>query len=150
MSFIRRAAEADVSRIAEIIVFNNRVNYFPLFGDEGFSFGKVQVLPLARQYLEDPDKLAQTWVYDDGVVKGLAVVRGDELYKLYVEPAFQGRGIGGRLLEHAVSALGARRLWVLERNARARRFYARHGFAPTGAQRFEDGTTITVVEMIYQ
>ena len=150
MALIRPAAQADVSRIAEIIVFNNRVNYFPLFGDEGFSFGKVQVLPLAREYLDDAQRLAQTWVYDDGVVKGLAVVRGDELDKLYVEPAFQGRGIGGQLLEYAVSYLGARRLWVLERNVNARRFYARHGFAPTGARRYEAGTTITVVELKYQ
>ena len=147
MQAIRRAAEADVSRIAEIIVFNNRVNYFPIFGDEGFSFGKVQVVPLAKEYLDDAQKRARTWVYDDGVVKGLVVVNGEEIDKLYVEPAFQGRGIGGELLEYAVSSLGARRLWVLEKNTRAQRFYARHGFRPTGARRFEDGTTITVVEL---
>ena len=38
---IRQATAADASRIAEIIVFNNRVNYFPIFRDEGFSFGFV-------------------------------------------------------------------------------------------------------------
>ena len=38
---IRPATPADASRIAEIIVFNNRLNYFPIFRDEGFSFGTV-------------------------------------------------------------------------------------------------------------
>ena len=150
MPYIRRAGEADASRIAEIIVFNNRVNYFPIFRDEGFSFGKVQVLPLANDYLSDPDRLARTWVYDDGVVKGLIAVRGEEIEKLYVEPAFQSSGIGARLLEHAVSNLGARWLWVLEKNAGALRFYARHGFAPTGERACEGDAPVYVVKLQYQ
>ena len=95
---IRPATPADASRIAEIIVFNNRLNYFPIFRDEGFSFGTVQVLPLANRFLNDPELLGQTWVYDDGVVKGLTVVKGAEIDKLYVEPSFQGRGIPFRRL----------------------------------------------------
>ena len=31
---IRRAKKEDLSRIAEILVYNNRVNYFPIFGSE--------------------------------------------------------------------------------------------------------------------
>lgn len=137
---IRQAADEDVSRIAEIIVFNNRVNYFPIFRDEGFSFGTVQVLPLARKLLETPGRLRRVWVYDDGVVKGMVEVNGEEIEKLYVEPAFQGRGIGAALLEHAVSQLGASWLWALEKNEGALRFYMRHGFAPTGERKLEEGT----------
>lgn len=33
---IRKAKTADLSRVAEIYIFNNRVNYFPIFKDEGF------------------------------------------------------------------------------------------------------------------
>ena len=150
MSSIRQAVEADASRIAEIIVFNNRLNYFPIFRDEGFSFGTVQVMPLAKQYLDDPELLGRTWVFDDGVVKSLVVLRGDEIEKLYVEPAFQGGGIGAELLEYAVSKLGARWLWALEKNAGALRFYARHGFAPTGERMFEEGTTEYLVKLKYQ
>lgn len=146
---IRPAAAEDVSRIAEIIVFNNRVNYFPIFGDEGFSFGTVQVLPLAQRYRDDPDRLARTHVYDDGVVKGLVATRGDEIEKLYVEPAFQNRGIGARLLDYAVSRLGARWLWALEKNEAARRFYARHGFTPNGERKLEEGTPEYLVKLIY-
>ena len=35
---IRKATKKDLSRIAEIYVFNNRMNYWPIFKDDGFSF----------------------------------------------------------------------------------------------------------------
>lgn len=145
---IRHAAAGDVSRIAEIIVFNNRINYFPIFQDERFSFGEVQVLPLAKEYLADRELLGRTVVYDDGVVKGIAVVRGDELEKLYVEPTFQGQGIGARLLDHAVTVLGVNWLWALEKNTGALRFYARHGFQPTGERKYEEGTTEHLIKLM--
>ena len=147
---IRQAEARDASRLAEIIVFNNRVNYFPIFRDEGFSFGEVQVLPLARKYLEDPGHLRRIRVYDDGVVKGLVDVNGEEIEKLYVEPAFQGRGIGAALLEYAVTRLGANWLWALEKNDGALRFYARHGFTPTGERKFEEGTPEYLVKLRHQ
>ena len=147
---IRQATADDASRIAEIIVFNNRINFFPIFGDEGFSFGEVQVIPLAKKYLADPERLRRVWVYDDGVVKGLVDVNGAEIEKLYVEPAFQGRGIGAALLEHAVSTLGANWLWALEKNTGALRFYARHGFVPTGARQLEEGTPEYLIQLQYQ
>lgn len=147
---IRQATAADASRIAEIIVFNNRVNYFPIFRDEDFSFGTVQVVPLAQEYIDDPERLRHTWVYDDGVVKGMVTIRDGEIEKLYVEPTFQSKGIGAALLEYAVSALGARRLWALEKNVGALRFYARHGFTPSGARKFEEDTPEYLVELIHE
>ena len=144
---IRPALPMDASRIAEIIVFNNRLNFFPIFGDEGYSFGEMQVMPMAQAFLEDANRIKSTYVYDDGVVKGLLTVRGDEIEKLYVEPALQGQGVGAALLEYAVSKLGARWLWALEKNEGALRFYGRHGFAPTGERKFEDDTTEYLVKL---
>jgi len=60
-----------------------------------------------------------------------------ELYALYVAPAYwstgAGRALMGRVLEEA-QAEGYPRivLWVLEQNARARRFYERAGFRQRG------------------
>ena len=34
---IRKAERKDLSRIAEIFVFNNRTNFFPIFKDPEFS-----------------------------------------------------------------------------------------------------------------
>ena len=47
---IRKATEEDLSRIAEIFVFNNRINYFPIFKQEDFSFGELQVVSLIENY----------------------------------------------------------------------------------------------------
>lgn len=51
-----------------------------------------------------------------------------EVYELYVDPEFHGRGAGRKLLSAALWALSGRRrlpavVWVLADNHRARRFY---------------------------
>jgi ribosomal protein S18 acetylase RimI-like enzyme len=68
---------------------------------------------------------------------GLAGATG-ELYTLYVRPAHWSTGAGRALTDAALDGLratGYRRvvLWTLTENARARRFYAKAGFAPDGA-----------------
>lgn len=60
-----------------------------------------------------------------------------EVVSLYLLPEYMGRGYGGPLLEAAVETLAERGfrdmlLWVLEENRRARRFYEKHGFRPSG------------------
>jgi putative acetyltransferase len=70
------------------------------------------------------------WVaeVDDSVV-AFAVTGDGWLHHLYVDPAFQGRGLGSGLLATAQRACPAGlRLWVFERNLRARAFYVEHGF----------------------
>ena len=37
---IRKAKQEDLSRIGEIYVFNNRMNYLPIFKDENYSFNQ--------------------------------------------------------------------------------------------------------------
>lgn len=55
--YIRQAEEKDVSRIAEILVYNNRVNFFPIFKDENYSFGELQVVSVANEYLQDKESI---------------------------------------------------------------------------------------------
>ena len=137
---IRQANKQDVSRIAEILVYNNRINFFPIFQDEEYSFGELQVLDVAERYLQDRKSLERVFVYDDGLVRGFAQVRGRGRGKRYVGSFFQGRGIGEALLSYAVRDKGARFLWALEKNGGALRFYGRHGFLPTGERMLEEGT----------
>jgi GNAT superfamily N-acetyltransferase len=59
-----------------------------------------------------------------------------ELYAVYVRASQYGRGVGHRLIETAIGDALAY-LWVFEANARARRFYQRHGFEPDGARKPE-------------
>jgi ribosomal protein S18 acetylase RimI-like enzyme len=58
--------------------------------------------------------------------------------QLYVQPGWERRGVGSRLLEAALKSLPRPvRLYTFEQNQGARRFYERQGFV---AIRFGDGT----------
>lgn len=144
---IRRATLNDASRIAEILVFTKRMNYRRIFQNDKVSFGEIQVYPLAAEYLENPDKLEQIWVYDDEFVKGMVHIDGETIAELYVDSFFANQGIGGKLIQFATDQKQCRRLWVLEKNADAIRFYERYGFTLTGERRLEEGTTEYIVEM---
>lgn len=138
MKNIRQATVEDLSRIAEIIVFNYRLNFYPIFQNDNFYFGEMQVVDLMEQYKSSLDSM---WVYDDGVVKGVLHVEAQEIKKLFVEPVLQGNSIGAKLLSFAVEACNADSLWALEKNIRAIRFYERNGFHVTSAKKLEEDTT---------
>ena len=136
MDPIRKATEHDVSRIAEMIVVNYRINFFPFFRNEPFYFSALNVFDVAKDF--HAETLRNTYVYDDGVIKGMILVNGDELVKLYVEPQFQSRGIGAALLAYAVNHLHITWLWALAYNKRGIAFYERNGFQLTGERIIED------------
>ena len=106
---IRKAKLDDLARIAEIEVFNYRLNFYPIFQVDAFYFVEMQVLNVIHTNKRHMDQL---WVYDDdGIVKGFLWVDDKQIKKLFVEPVLQSRGIGGKLLEYAVLELGASYLW---------------------------------------
>ena len=143
---IRRATTEDASRLAEILVFTKRMNYRRIFQNDKGAFGEIQVYPIAKTDIENPDKLEGIWVYDDEFVKGLVHIAGEKIEELYVEHFFENCGIGGELMRFAIER-GCRYLWVLEKNEDARRFYGRYGFAVTGKKEFQEGTTEYIIEM---
>jgi GNAT superfamily N-acetyltransferase len=63
-----------------------------------------------------------------------------EVQALYAHPDYWSTGLGRALLPAAIEALDVRPvvLWVLENNARARRFYEIAGFHADGAQKPAD------------
>jgi len=143
---IRKAENKDLSRIAEILVFTKRINYRPIFKNDDYSFGELQVLSVAEEYAA-PDILDHIWIYDDGIVKGLIHMEGEEIRELYVDHFFQKQGIGAELIEFAKSRFSVRFLWVLEKNVKAIRFYEAHGFHKTDTKIFEEGTTEYLILM---
>ena len=147
MKIIRRARETDLARVAEIEVFNYRLNFYPIFRDDGFYFGELGV-PGRMEHFRSA--LESLWVYDDGAVKGFMQVREGELVKLFIEPVLQGRAIGAELLEYAVSGLGVRTLWALEKNVRAIAFYERHGFEKTADRELEEDTEEYLIRLEYK
>ena len=97
MKHIRKAVMQDACRLAEIEIFNYRLNFYPIFRNNAYYFGELQVTSLMAQY--DEATLARTLVYDDGVVKSFLRLRGTQVEKLFVEPALQGQHIGAALPE---------------------------------------------------
>lgn len=68
-----------------------------------------------------------------------------EVYALYVRATHWGTGVG-RLLLGAATDDGPCSLWVLDRNDRARRFYARQGLVADGAvDRLPEGEEVRLV-----
>lgn len=78
---------------------------------------------------------------DEDVRHAIRVRPTAELSKCYVLPGHHGEGVAGRLMNASVGAAadaGAAAMWlgVNEENARAQRFYGKHGFERVGSKRF--------------
>lgn len=147
MKHIRKSGIQDASRLAEILIFSKRMHYRKIFQNDKVSFGEMQVLPLANDYIAHPEKLENIWVYDDEFVKGMLHIEGDEIKELYVDPFFQNEGIGTKLIRFAIQTFGVSQLYVLEKNSSAIRFYQRHGFSLTPERKLEEGTAEFILKM---
>jgi ribosomal protein S18 acetylase RimI-like enzyme len=151
MVVVRPQVDDDIEQIAALHVRTWQAAYADLMpADLLAALDPAQFAARRREYAGHPD--VRTLVAEDeGVVCGFAAFgpyqraqRPDdldrsigELYALYVEPRSWGGGLGRALLAAAARALAARgladlRLWVLEDNAPARRFYERSGLAADG------------------
>ena len=144
MKNIRQATSKDLSRIAEMIIFNYRLNFYPIFKDDDYYFNELQVPKLMKQY---ESIVKYMWVYDDGSVKGVIQIENKEIKKLFVEPVLQGNSIGSILLKYAIDEHSASTLWALEKNIRAIRFYERHGFHMPTDKKLEEDTEEYLVRL---
>lgn len=123
------------------------MNYRTIFHDDKVSFGELQVLPLAQEYIAAPEKLENIWVYDDEFVKGMIHIENGWIQELYVDSFFQNAGIGAKLVDFAIERYDVKHLFVLEKNHGAIKFYQNHGFSLTGERQQEPGTTEFIVKM---
>lgn len=142
---IRIATKKDVSRLAEIQIFSKRKTYRPIFQNDNVSFNEMQVLQLALYYQNSNGALDDIYVFDDGIVKGMMKWNCEssetwELKELYVDPFFQGEGVGTSLMKNFIVTAEMRNvkevfLWVLAENTSAIRFYEGQGYVDTGEQK---------------
>lgn len=77
-----------------------------------------------------------------------------ELYSIYVASDHWGTTVGATLMSHGEDWLRARFseaiLWVLEENARARRFYEKRGWATDGGSKKDDRGDFVLNEIRYR
>jgi GNAT superfamily N-acetyltransferase len=84
-----------------------------------------------REVFDEPESRPYLAEVEDRVV-GVLSVGQSELYAIYVQPDWWGKGVGQALLDKAEALLGETcdeaELTVLVGNSRARRFYERNGW----------------------
>lgn len=151
---VRLAMLADAGALARVEIESKIAAYRPIVGEEFLADVVVKdraetwrkLISHDSSLAEYPDKVVVALV--DGEVAGYTGIGpsrdddeagGGEIYTLYVHPEHWRSGAGAALLNDALVRLRDEgytsvTLWVLERNERARAFYARMGWA-------HDGTT---------
>lgn len=145
---IERVAEVDLPRIRDLAERIWRTSYAGLLSVEQIEYMLGWMYSIERLAQDLRSGVAFDWPVIDGKPVGFmatsieadgpAVAAGStgpalQLHKLYVLPEWQGRGIGSRLLEHAVQAAMTAscrcvRLRVNKGNHRAIACYRRNGF----------------------
>lgn len=132
---LRKAGNMDISRIAEILIFTKRTTYRPIFKNDNVSFNEMQVLKEIEK-LSQPSALDNIYVYDDGIVKAMVKIEDvgekTKVSEFFVDPFFQGEGIGTKILNTVIEKSKEVFWYVLDKNERAIRFYVKMGFKYTG------------------
>lgn len=166
----RRAEIADAAAVAAVQVIAWQAGYRDIMpashlasiGDGGVErWNRI----LIRESAGDR-RGSRTYVVEDaaGVVVGISTAGPareetepglGELWMLNVAPQAWGTGVAVRLHDYALdrlrdSGFGDAILWVVERNARARRFYERSGWRPDGGAKTVDVRGFSVPEVRYR
>jgi len=124
------------------------LNFYPIFRNDQYYFNELRVDALTEEYRCNENMINNTYVYDDGVVKGFISVEENEVKKLFVEPVLQRQLIGSALLNYALTNHDIEFLWALEKNTKAISFYKRHGFYITSERKYEDETTEYLIKLV--
>lgn len=165
MPSVRRAVPADADAVARVHIRSWQWAYQGLLAPDyldnlqpqawaaRYTFGRMGFALPSTQVAVDGSTvcgLVTTGLCRDGDVSNFG-----ELIAIYVDPADVGRGIGRLLMDAARARL--RRvgltnaaLWVLEGNARARRFYERDGWRRDGTQRTSTYGGVPLDEVRYR
>lgn len=133
-----RAAEAisparreDLPRLLEVWEASVRATHRFLTESE-----VAALVPLVREAFLAEDFLESVAVScvrsPEGEVVGFSGVADGKLEMLFLHPAWRGRGLGSRLLRHAIEVHGADRVDVNEQNEQAVGFYLRRDFEVEG------------------
>jgi GNAT superfamily N-acetyltransferase len=138
---IRRAGPADAETLYAIHRESAMTAYVHIFPPDRYRFPDDQMRAHWAASLGE-DETDVVIAERDGRPVGFAGVSPGWLKNLFVAPDEWGRGAGSVLHDEAVRLLrtmaAGARLWVLEENERARRFYEHRGWTFDGERRPSD------------
>jgi RimJ/RimL family protein N-acetyltransferase len=139
MTGLRDAQLNEATLLAELQEHASVAAFAHIFPPERFPFPRAAVNERWAEALEDPAASVRV-AERAGEPVGVVVVRPDWLEGLYVVPEWWGKGVADELHDAGLEILrdlGSAQvhLWVLEENARARRFYERRGWEENGRTR---------------
>ncbi len=115
------------------------VAFAHIFPPEDYPFPDEGVLANWRMVLAEPE--TEVYIAEaEGVPVGSVSLGAGFLSTLYVVPSHQGAGVGGALHDLALERLRAQgnevaKLWTLEENWNARRYYEKRGWELTDETR---------------
>lgn len=161
MGAVRTAQGDDAASIAQVHVASWRAAYAGLLPEAVLAGLSVdRCVDRWRQILSTSEPATAILVSIDPDVCGFAVLGRSrdadaapaigELRAIYLDPSWWGCGHGAALHDAATRALRTAgfteaTLWVVATNARAIRFYTRHGWTPDGTERHDtigDGAAV--------
>lgn len=123
---IRLYANEDNARLVDIWLAAVRATHHFLTEDDIQFF-----LPRLRD-LHIPALEVHVAEGEDGQLLGFAGLDGANLEMLFIDPIHHGRGIGKRLVDHAIALKGRLKVDVNEQNPGALAFYLKCGFTQIG------------------
>ncbi|NNN01620.1 MAG: GNAT family N-acetyltransferase [Acidimicrobiaceae bacterium] len=161
----REAIDPDRSDIARVHVRSWQVGYRGLIPDEyldqlrpedraaRYTFGAEE--STGPQWIVGVDEAAVVGFIQFGRSRDQDALEHGEVFALYVDPQYWGRGVGRALLDRAQHSLyhrgfRAANLWVLADNVRTMRFYERNGWSPDGLRHSEEVWGLVVESVRYQ
>jgi len=165
---IRPIGDDEIDDVAHVHVRSWQSGYAGIVPEEFLATLDPAEFAARRRYTTLPPGGGAVCAVDDGRIVGHAAFGPyrtekevtdpsmGELYSIYVDPQKWGAGAGHRLFAAARQRLTAAgfpgmRLWVLEENRRARRFYERQGMRPDGEREvwIPRGHTVELPELRY-
>jgi GNAT superfamily N-acetyltransferase len=148
---VTAAASTDVGELAGVAASTFPLACPPSVTAENMASFIETNLSVARftEYLADTNRVVLVARHDDRIVGYAMLIRDDdvELSKMYVLPQHHGTGVSTALMNAALQAaaeLGGGHIWlgVNQKNLRAQRFYAKHGFTVNGTRTFRVGAGV--------
>jgi len=136
---IRLARADEAEMLFEIQKAASLAGLGHVFPADRFPYPDEAVRKLWREVVAGSNR--QAYVAEtDGEAVGVAAIEGDWVNGFYVRPERWGSDVAPALHEAVLAAMRASgaagaHLWVLEANARARRFYERRGWRENGTTR---------------